>query len=322
MFDFFGVSFLLLLVLVFAWLASRAWRAKRPALKWVGAAVSGLLMLLGGVLLGAALFGYWKLNRSHDNPVPQLSVAVTPERVTRGERFEPFCSSCHSPESEGPMTGRDFLGEDAPPIGDFYAPNLTPAHLADWSDGEVVRAIREGIHRSGRSLLIMPSGNLRNISDEDVQAIVAYLRSLQPEGVDRPPNRLNVLGAIMANIAPIFRAQAPITEPVLAPQAGPTSAYGAYLSSYTCNMCHGDDLMGNAEEKVPPLLAVPLAWGEQNFIQFMRTGARPDGSKVDEEAMPWKDLSLLFREDDELRAIYAHLQEIFADLGNQGERAE
>lgn len=316
MFDFIGVSILLLLVLVFGWLATRVRRVKRPALKWLGVTVAGLLTLVAGVLLWGALIGYWKLNRNHDNPVPQFSVEVTPGQLARGERFEPFCAGCHAPDDDAPMTGRDFLDEGAPPIGDFYAPNLTPAHLADWSDGEIVRAIREGIHQSGRSLLIMPSGILRNLSDADVLAIVAYLRSLKPEGVDTPPNRLNVLGAIMATQTPIFQAQPPITEPVLAPPAGPTSTYGAYLYSFTCVECHGADLLGDAEAKVPPLLAVPLSWGEQNFIEFMRTGARPDGSKVDEEAMPWKDFSRLFREDEELRAIYAHLQVEFEGLGN------
>ena len=322
MFDFFGVSFLFLLVLFLGWLASRAWRLKRSALKWLGATVTGLLTLTLVALLGAALFGYWKLNRSHDNPVPQLNVAVTSERVERGERFGPICAGCHAPEADTAITGKDFLGEDAPPIGDFFAPNLTPAHLADWSDGEIVRAIREGIHRSGRSLLIMPSEAFHQLSDEDVHSIVAYLRSLKPEGVDTPPNRLNVLGAIMVNMVSIFEAQPPITEPVLAPPAGSTAVYGAYLSSFTCEMCHGADLMGDADFQVPPLLAVPLAWGEESFINFMRTGNRPDGSSVDGETMPWQDLGSLLSEEEDLRAIYAHLQEVFAELGNEGTVAE
>lgn len=317
MFDFIGVSLLFLLFLVLGWLTSRVWRVKRPLLKWPGAIAAGLLTLVVGVLLGAALYGYWKLNRGHDNPVPQLNVAVSPGQVARGERFEPFCAGCHAPDDDEPMTGRDFLGEGAPPIGDFYSPNLTPVHLADWSDGEVVRAIREGIHRSGRSLLIMPSQLLRNLSDEDVLAIVAYLRSLKAEGEEMPPNRLNVLGAVMVSVAPIFSVQEPITEPVLAPPAGPTAAYGAYLSSWTCEECHGADLLGDPDIQAPPLLAIPQAWSEQNFIEFMRTGTRPDGSSVDEEAMPWKDFSRLFREDEELQAIYAHLQEKFEELGRK-----
>jgi mono/diheme cytochrome c family protein len=309
MFDFLGVLLLLLLVFVLGWITRRAWRAKRPVVKWLGTTLTGLLALVASVLLGAALFGYWKLNRTYNNPVPQLSVAVTPEHVARGERFAHLCAGCHAPDTGAAMTGRDFLAESGPPIGDFYAPNLTPVHLAYWSDGEIVRAIREGVHRSGRSLLIMPSSFWRTLSDEDVQAIVAYLRSLPAEGSETPPNRLNVLGAVMSLQAPIFAVQPPITEPVVSPPVGPTAAYGAYVSSFTCEICHGSNLLGDPDSQAPPLVAIPLAWGEQEFIEFMRTGSRPDGSSVDGEAMPWKDLSRLLSGDDDLRAIYAHLQE-------------
>ena len=310
MFDITGLSILLLLLVLFGWLARRAWRARRPLVKWIGAMVPGILALAVAVVLGAALLGYWKLNHTHDNPVGQVSVAVTPERIAQGARFEPYCAGCHAPETGAPMSGRDFLGEDAPPIGTFYAPNLTPVHLKAWSDGEIVRAIREGVHRSGRSLLIMPSGVLRHLSDSDVQAIVAYLRSLPPEGLETPPNRLNVLGAVMANVAPIFEAQPPITGPVVAPETGPTAEYGAYLSSFTCEMCHGEDLLGDPEFPAPALIHVPRAWSEQHFLDFMRTGIRPDGSSVDGEVMPWEDLSRFLREDDEVRALYAHLKDI------------
>jgi cytochrome c553 len=190
-------------------------------------------------------------------------------------------------------------------------------HLADWSDGDIVRAIREGIHPSGRSLLIMPSRVLRNLSDEDVQAIVAYLRYLPPEGEETPPNRLNTLGAIMVLKASIFEAQPPVTEPVLSPPAGPTAAYGAYLSSFTCEICHGADLLGDPKFQGPPLVAIPIAWSDEDFIDFMRTGIRPDGSSVDEEAMPWKDLSRMFSDDEELLAIYAFLQKKGGEFANR-----
>lgn len=271
---------------------------------------SGLAALLTLVILGAVLFGYWKLNRSYDNPVPQVTVALTPERLARGARFEPYCGGCHAPEPGMPMTGQDFLGEDAPPIGTFHAPNLTPVQLDDWSDGEIIRAIREGIHRNGRSLLIMPSRILRNLSDDDVQAIVAYLRSLPPEGSETPGNRLNVLGAAMASIAPIFEAQPPVTEPIKAPPPGPTAEYGAYLSSFTCAFCHGEGLQGDPQFAAPGLTFVPQVYSEQDFIDFMRTGVRPNGSSVDGEKMPWQDMSRFLTEDDELRAIYAHMERL------------
>lgn len=316
MFDFPGMFLLLLLAVALGWLTRRAWRAKRAAVKWTGTTLVGLLALASSALVVAALLGYWKLNRTYDNPVPQFSVTVTPERVARGEQFEHLCAGCHAPEDSRAMTGRDFLGEDAPPIGTFYAPNLTPAHLAGWSDGELVRAIREGVHRSGRSLLIMPSNAWHHLSDEDVQAIVAYLRSLPAEGSDTPPNRLNVLGAVLSLQAPIFEAQPPITEPVPHPPTGPTAAYGAYVSSFTCEICHGPDLLGNPDFPSPPLVAIPLAWSEEEFTGFMRTGTRPDGTSVDGERMPWELLGKLLSEEDELRAVYAHLQEVGAEYTN------
>lgn len=234
--------------------------ARSSFVKWFGAFVSGILTLAAVVFLGATLLGYWKLNRDHDNPVPQLDVA------------------------------------------------LTPVHLKAWSDGEIIRSIREGIHRNGRSLLIMPANLMRHLSDSDVQAIVAYLRSLPPEGPKTPRNRLNVLGAAMINMAPIFQAQPPIIGPVEAPPPGPSAEYGAYLSSLTCDLCHASNLLGNPDFQAPPLIGIALAWSDQEFIQFMRTGMRPDGTEVDGQKMPWEDLVRFLREDDELRAIYAHMK--------------
>lgn len=306
MFDILGVSLLVVLAILFGWLTRRAWRSSRPAIKWGGVLFSGVLTMAVVAVLAAALIGYAKLNRKYDNPVPQLSVELTPERIARGERFGKLCAGCHAADEALPMEGRDFLGEDAPPVGTFYAPNLTPTHLAEWTDGEIIRAIREGVHRSGRSLLIMPARGFRNLSDDDVHAIVAYLRSQPPVEPDTPPAKLNVLGAIMVNFVPLLEVQPPITGPVVAPPPGPTAEYGAYTSSYTCAFCHGADLRGDETFPSPDLMGVALGWSEEQFLHFMKTGLRPDGSAVDGEAMPWEEMSE-FLEVEELRAVFAHI---------------
>ena len=308
MFDFVGVPILVGLTVAFVWLARRAWRLRRPVLKWAGTVLCGLLALVVTAVLAVVLVGYYKLNRRYDNPVPQAFVGVTAERVARGERFAEMCAGCHAADQSPPMEGQDFLGDEAPPIGTLWAPNLTPVHLAEWSDGEIIRAIREGIHRSGRSLLIMPSKVFRNLSDEDVHAIVAYLRSQPSVEPDTPPTKLNVLGAIMINLFPALEAQPPVTETVVAPPPGPTAEYGAYLTSLTCALCHGEDLRGDEQFEGPDLLAAGLAWTEGQFIQFMRSGVRPSGVAVDGETMPWEDLSEFLADDDELRAIHARLR--------------
>jgi mono/diheme cytochrome c family protein len=307
-FDIVGISILLVLVALFMWLTRRAWRTTRPALKWLVAGASVILTVVSVTALVAALVGSYKLNRNYDNPIPNISIEVTPERVANGERFAGFCAGCHAADGSAPMEGRDFLADDgAPPIGTFYAPNLTPTHLASWTDGEILRAVREGIHRNGRSLLIMPSSAFRNLSDDDLHSIVAYLRSQPPVEPDTPPAKLNVLGAIMINVAPILEAQSPVTEPVVAPPRGPTAAYGEYLTRFACALCHGADLGGDAAFGAPGLIGAGLGWSEDQFISFIRTGVRPDGTEVDGESMPWEELSEFLASDDELRAVYAHL---------------
>ena len=307
MFDIVGVAVLVGLAVALSWLGRRAWRSTRRVVKWVGATLCGLLALVVVTALVVALVGYYKLNQTYDNPVAQISVEVTPELVARGERFGQFCAGCHAADQSPPMEGDDFLGEDAPPIGTFWAPNLTPTHLGEWSDGEIIRAIREGIHKSGRSLLVMPSSAFRKLSDADVHAIVAYLRSQPSIEPDTPANKLNVLGAILIGVFPVREAQPPVTEPVVAPPSGPTAEYGEYLTSITCALCHGGDLGGDAGFNAPGLVGAGLAWTEDQFITFMRTGVRPDGRAVDGETMPWEILSEFLADDDELKAVFARL---------------
>ena len=179
MFDIAGVTIVVILIVVFGFLTVRAWKAKRPWLKWMGTLLSGLLTIIPAALLILALIGFAKLNQRYDNPVANIQVAGTAAQIARGEKLAHTCSSCHSPGNELPLSGSNFATKfDFPPLGTLYAPNLTPSgNIKDWTDGEVIRAIREGVYKDGRSLLVMPSGGFRNMSDEDVQALVAYLRS-------------------------------------------------------------------------------------------------------------------------------------------------
>ncbi len=97
------------------------------------------------------------------------------------------CMDCHTPLTP---TGRDMSRAGAGgqpfegPWGVSVARNLTPheSGLRGWSDAEIARAIREGVSRDG-SRLKPPMGFdfYRNISNRDMRALVAYLRSLPPQ---------------------------------------------------------------------------------------------------------------------------------------------
>lgn len=306
MFDVGGMLLLVALTLLFGFLSLRAWRARPPALKWVLAALAAAPTLLFALATGLALVGFAKVNQTHPNPVPNITVAVNNEQIERGRKMARACAGCHSANGDLPLTGTRF---DGPPIGDLYAANLTPAHLADWSDGELIRAIREGVHKSGRSLIIMPSGIMRNLSDEDVQALVAYLRSTEPVEPVTPPTRISVVGAIMASALPLFTVQPPVTAPVVAPPAGPSAEYGQYLvSTFGCRECHGANLTGGAGGFTPvgpSIVNLAERWSEQQFIDAMRTGVRPDGVPLGPD-MPWRDYELFL--DDDFRAMYAYLK--------------
>lgn len=306
MFDAVGMGILVVLLIVFGALTMRALRARRLWVKIIGGVPAGLLTLAVGAVATMSLIGFARINTKQNNPVREVTVVSNAATLAHGEKFARACAGCHSQNGQLPLAGNPKFFGDAP-FGTFGAPNLTQAQLKDWSDGEIIRAIREGVGRDGRSLLIMPSSSLHHLSDDDVHAIVAYLRSQPADTPAIPTNSLNVLGAMMFGaLNNVQSVQPPIEGVVTAPPAGPTAEYGIYLTkSIGCADCHGENLTGGVSpdtgEHTPNLVNVSKAWSESQFIQTMRTGVTPEGHTMS-EGMPWKDYEKF--SDDDLRALY------------------
>ncbi len=316
-----GFLILVVVVLLFGWLTTRAWSSGRRILKWPALVVSGIVTLLLVIITVLAGIGIAKTSLPVNYPVTNLKVAGTPDQVARGERFASFCAGCHSSTGKPPLDGgNDNFGgpPGGPPIATIYAPNLTPAgEIKEWSDGEILRALREGVHKSGRPLLVMPSEIFHHLSDADAQSIIAYLRSQPPiphnPRVDTPSNGGTLLGAMLVGAGLIQTSvQPPITTPVPMPQPGVTAEYGQYLVAVLgCRECHGDNLAGGkANDFGPPagpnLTVVVPKWAESDFVKTIRTGTDPTGHALSDE-MPWKEISA-FATDDDLRAIYLYLR--------------
>ncbi|MGR3377797.1 c-type cytochrome [Salipiger abyssi] len=169
-----------------------------------------------------------------------LAVAATAEPdLARGEylvRGPAGCGNCHTPLGpDGPVPGMELAGRlvDKNPAFTAYAPNITPAsRIADWSDAELARAIREGLRPDG-SLIgpPMPFAMYRGLGDDDLASIVAFLRTLAPVENEVPPSEYNI---------PLPPAYGPPVETVTAPPQGVTVAYGAYLAGPVahCMECH------------------------------------------------------------------------------------
>src|SRR5207237_211822 len=157
-----------------------------------------------------------------------------------------------------------FLGG---PLGTLYAPNLTPGGpLKDWSDGEIIRAVREGIDKDGHPLIIMPSDAFHRLSDDDVQSLVAYLRSQPAVNRQTPTRDIGIMGLVLLGAGVFPTADQPhITAPQTAPAVG-TPEYGQYLVEITgCAACHGPDLRGRAPGGFgppagPSLRAIVPSW--------------------------------------------------------------
>jgi mono/diheme cytochrome c family protein len=291
----------------------RAWRAENRIVKWAGAGAAALLVTAASLLVALTVVGIFKLH-ARSAPVPDLNVVRTSEQIERGQAIaSSFCDGCHS--KAGPLTGGLDIGKDlAPPIGSFVASNLTPAgELRGWSDGQIFRAIRNGIDADGRWLMIMSYTNAGNLSDDDIKALIAYIRTRPAAGQPtvNPPDELNPLGFLMLG-AGLLPAAKPVTAgTVHAPPKGRTARYGEYIVSYQdCRECHGRNLTGGVAGQLAPIgpgLSLVKDWKLEDFVTAMRSGVDPGGHELSDR-MPWRQIGKM--DDEELGAMYAYLIEL------------
>jgi mono/diheme cytochrome c family protein len=243
--------------------------------------------LLGVVLLivvaaGAAL-AFLFLRYPNVPPAEEVTVAVTPDRLARGEYLATHvsgCIDCHSQRDwskfAGPITpgtegkGGDFFGEPGSAV-QLWAPNITPAAVGDWTDGELIRAITTGVARSGRALFpIMPYPMYAQMAREDIEAIVAYIRTLAPIEHTAPARQLGFPLPLVVRTMPApaaFRPVPPKTDRV---------AYGEYMTTAAaCADCH------TPQEQGAPIPGMTFAGG---FEFVMKSGMRIRSANITPDA--------------------------------------
>lgn len=261
-------------------------------------------------------------------------MAETP--VERGEylvRGPMGCGNCHTPigpqgfEETKALSGRVVADEEALTA---IAPNITPAgRVAQWSDAELARAIREGLRPDG-SLIgpPMPFSMYRGIGDDDLAAVVAYLRTVPP--VENDPGR-------SVYHFPLPPAYGPPVDHVTAPPRGVTAAYGAYLAGPIshCLECHtpmgpkgpelatalgqgGFAFRGPWGELIAPNItssADGLAHYSDAEIKTMVTqGKRPDGAAM-LPPMPYPFLARMTPDDLDAVILYLRTLPPLPDAG-------
>jgi mono/diheme cytochrome c family protein len=152
------------------------------------------------------------------------------------------CGNCHSGREENGefVSGLELAGNfviDEPPFT-AYAPNITPdpeTGIGNWTDEEIERAIREGIDNEGRVMVPpMAFPYFRDISSNDMTAIIAYLRSVPAVRREVPASVAKIPDALPPSWGP------PVTEPVADIPRSDRIAYGRYLAHTLghCTQCH------------------------------------------------------------------------------------
>ncbi len=289
-------------------------------LRRVGMLFVGVLVL---ALAGAAtVYGMSERRMSARytvKPESPVRVMASAEQLARGEHVAKAlakCTDCHQPDFGGGMV------VDAKPIGRVEATNLTIGKggvLSGYDDAALERAIRHGIASDGRNLLIMPSAEYNNLADDDIAALIAYLRSLP--GVDREhqPARIGpvlralwVTGKLVPAPAEEIRHDAP--HRAVAPR-GNSVEHGRYIASNGCTGCHGTGFSGGPIPGTPPdwkpaanITPTGIAhYSLADFARIMREGRRPDGSVVD-TLMPIKATKLM--SDEEIESVYRFLKTV------------
>jgi mono/diheme cytochrome c family protein len=207
------------------------------------------------------------------------------------------CGNCHTPKGpNGPLQDKKFAGGDIIKHADFTAvtPNITPdpeTGIGKWTDRQIFLAIREGKRPDGRLLgPAMPSRSYRNLADDDVRAMVAYLRSLPPI--------YNVISEKSHYDEPLPPNWGPPVGRVEAPPKTDTVAYGGYLAGPVarCMDCHtqrrpGEPVRlgaGGKEFHGPWGISVSADltpsglgdWSEAEIERAIRTGISRDGHKL------------------------------------------
>lgn len=291
----------------------------RKILKWVGIVLGGLLALVVVTVLVGAALGSARLNKTYSVPQETVQVPTDQASLELGQHWaKVFCEECHAED----LGGEIFF--DDPVIGTFPGPNLTTGEggaSAEMTDAELATAIRHAVDHDGTGLVIMPSGGFYFFSDEDLGAILAYLRHAPPVDREQPEASLTLIGRALiglglfgnVSMAEVIDHTAP--RPA-APAPGITLEYGTYLARVgDCHTCHGDDLNGG---RSPDPISPPAPnltpgghlgeWTEADFFHAMRNGIEPDGEEISEVFMPWKGIGQMT--DAELSAMWMYLQSL------------
>ncbi|NOV22983.1 cytochrome c [Cupriavidus necator] len=285
-------------------------------LRRVAWGLAATAVVVAATAYAAAWVGERKAQRIVHVQVAPVAIREDPAAIAHGKYLYESrgCMECHGAGGGGKQVIDDPGGLRV------RAPDLTRANpaIATYQPVDWVRSIRHGVAPSHRPLLVMPSEDYNRLSDEDLGALIGYLRSL-PAAMGAPAEiTMPWLVRALYGVGVVKDAASKIdhslpAQPAMVPE--PTARYGAYVAS-VCVGCHGPAYRGGKIPGAPPdwppaadLRPVPggalARYGQPAaFIEMMRSGKRPDGTAVS-RVMPFDSFGRM--NDTELTALYLFL---------------
>jgi mono/diheme cytochrome c family protein len=296
-------------------------RRLKKILKWTGIV---LLLLISGLTITVMS----RQNMTYERPYPAIRASTDSAVIAKGKYLvfgAAHCASCHGPANSDSLYN---LGLDVPlaggftfdlPFGNIYAKNITPDNetgIGKRTDAEIARILRYGVHANGKAVIdFMP---FHNTSDEDLTAIISYLRAQKPVRNTVPDNSLNAMGKVVN--AFLIEPVGPDGEVPVSVKPDTTELYGAYLAKSVANCygCHTNRSMTGAftgkpyaggleiEGLITPNLTPDsssriFGWSQKNFLDRFRMG-----KLVPTTPMPWNSFKRMT--DNDIKAIYKYLQ--------------
>lgn len=306
----------------------------KKALKVLGGLFAALILVL--VIFVAA-----RQNLKYDDtPFPDIAASKDSVVIERGHyivRTMAPCAACHSDPAQRAAynSGEEVALSggfvfDIPP-GKFYVRNLTAdsaTGIGAMSDAAVARALRHGVGSDGRALL--PFMEMQGLADDDLLAVVSYLRTMPAVRHEVPMHRWTVLGKVLKATMLAKPIGPSSTPPAKAPH-GTSVESGRYIveSVALCWACHTQRSQATGELIGPRLGGGTgmvesddpgRSWSAPNITSDAETGrlgkltedqfvARfRQGRIIPGSPMPWQAFSKL-REDD-LRSVYQYLKSL------------
>ncbi len=320
--------------------------------KWTG-------LVLVALILVFFLFVQLTWDKKHEAPYPDIKASTDSLVIARGKYLvngPAHCGGCHTSMDD---VMRFDAGEEVefkggwelafPGFGTFTSANLTSdkeTGIGKFTDAEIARSLRYGIGTDGRALF--PMMPFQGLSDEDLTAIISYLRTLPPVKNQVKPMDYGFLYKALLAVG-MVKPEGPKETPPSTVSIEPTAKYGKYIAYHVanCYTCHtevdmntgefiGKDFAGKAYFEpdafsdgysfMSPNLTpdketgIMANWTEETFVQRFKSGRVHKGSP-----MPWGaysrmdtlDLQALYRFFKTLEPVNNKIEQIVYEPGDK-----